>query len=162
MIPKILSLPVTIARSAASGAVRLGFTGVVTVAGKLIAARAARTAGTDAASRDADADGDEPVIQRPTPVPTPEPAAAAPAAKKAPAKPAAATKTPAKKAPAKKAPAKKAPAKKAPAKKAPAKKAASVPPTPADVAAHSKPAATLNEDPAPIDDDPVVYTSGPS
>ena len=152
MIPKILSLPVTIARSAASGAVRLGFTGVVTVAGKLIAARAARTAGTDAASRDADADGDEPVIQRPTPVPTPEPAAAAPAAEKAPAKPAAATKTPAKKAP----------AKKAPAKKAPAKKAASVPPTPADVAAHSKPAATLNEDPAPIDDDPVVYTSGPS
>lgn len=154
MIPKILSLPVTIARSAASGAVRLGFTGVVTVAGKLIAARAARTAGTDAASRDAAADtaAAEPVIQRPTPVPTPEPAAAAPAAKKAPAKPAAATKTPAKKAP----------AKKAPAKKAPAKKAASVPPTPADVAAHSKPAATLNEDPAPIDDDPVVYTSGPS
>ena len=146
MIPKILSIPVTIARSAALGAVRLGFGGVVAVAGKLVAARGHQPVPTTAPSPVRDT---EPVTPPPAPAATTAPAAEKAPAKKAPA---------AKRAPA----AKKAPAKKAPAKKSPAKKAPSVPPTPADVAAHTKPAAVLNEDLGPVDDDPVVYTSGPS
>lgn len=75
-----------------------------------------------------------------------------PEAYSAPPKPSAASAEPASppRPPQKNAPAKKAAVKKAPAKKAPAKKAA---PT--------KPAATLDEPVAPVDDDPVVYSSGP-
>lgn len=58
------------------------------------------------------------------------------------------------------APAPSAPAKKAPAKKVPAKKAPAPKPGPPKKAP-AKPAATLDEPAAPIDDDPVVYSSGP-
>jgi hypothetical protein len=67
------------------------------------------------------------------------------------------TPVPTKKAPAKKTAAKKAPAKKTTAKKTTAKKA----PVKTTAPKPRKPAATLDEGPAPVDNDPVVYSTGP-
>jgi hypothetical protein len=169
VIPKIVSFPVSIAQSLVTGAVRGGIGTVTSLAGKLLP----HPGGHDDAQASAPTVSTEPVTQPSSPAPedvapaTPTPAPAAPA-KKAPAKKATA---PAQKAPAVKAPAKKAPAKKAapaapaaaaPEAAAPTPAPASTPiPTPDEVAARSKPAAVLNEDLAPVDDDPVVYSTGP-
>jgi hypothetical protein len=48
-----------------------------------------------------------------------------------------------------------------PAKKAAAKRAAAKKSTAPKASGPKKPAATLDEGPAPVDDDPVVYSSGP-
>lgn len=138
MIPSIVKVPVYLAQQITFGAVRLGVNGVTTVL---------RVIRPDSAP-DADS-GDYVSPPQPRVSTAPVPEAAAPAPRPA-----------AKKAPAKKAPAKKAAVKKAPAPKpGPPKTTAPKPGPPKK--APAKPAATLDEPAAPIDDDPVVYSSGP-
>lgn len=164
MIPSIVKLPVSLAQQATMGAVRLGLGGATALL------RTVRPGGDDTGKAPEPRVtpearvtppqprvSTEPVTQPPSPPvkETPTPGATTTFADPAPATAtpatvAAATKATAKKAPTKKAPAKKATAKQAPPKKAPAKKAAPV-----------KPAATLDEPVAPVDDAPVVYSSGP-
>jgi hypothetical protein len=96
----------------------------------------------------------EPVTQPPAPERTPTPGATTTVADPAPA-----TATPATRATAKRATARKGPVKPRTVKKAPASAVAKK--TPARKASPTKPAATLDDPVAPIDDDPVVYSTGP-
>ncbi|WP_194839928.1 hypothetical protein [Aeromicrobium yanjiei] len=157
----------SVAQQLATGAVHVGISGAAAVARKVtpLLPGMGGSDQSDTSSRPSPTVSTEPVTQPPAPTPTRTPGATTTMADPAPSttnratrstakratsiKPGAAT--PASVATAKKAPAKKAPAKKAAAKKAPAKKAP----------AKSKPAAVLDEPTAPVDDNPVVYSSGP-
>lgn len=143
MIPSFVKTPVSLAQQLAVGAVHVGVSGATAVLRRVLPGdgTSSETDSTQPAPRVST----EPMTQPPAPEPEPTPRAT-----KTPADLSPATATPATVAAAKKATARKAPAKKAAPKKAAAKKA-----TP------SKPAATLDEPAAPVDDDPVVYSSGP-
>jgi len=172
VIPSIVKLPVSLAQQLALGAVRGGL-GIATVV--LHRVLPGGDVGSEARSRTQTPTESSPVVDITPPKPTvsaepvvqpPAPeTSSTPGATTTIADPAPATATPATKATAKKATAKKGPAKKAPTKKAPASATAAqkavAKKTPAKKAAPTKPARTLDEPAAPLDDDPVVYSSGP-
>jgi outer membrane biosynthesis protein TonB len=102
----------------------------------------------------------DPVTQPPTPDPEPTPGATTTLADPAPATANPATRSTAKRATARRGPAKKATPKKPAAGATKAKKAVDKK-TPAPKAKPTKPASVLDEPAAPVDDDPVVYSTGP-
>jgi hypothetical protein len=102
----------------------------------------------------------EPVTQPAAPDPTPTPGATTTLADPAPATANPATRATAKRATSRQGPAKKATAKKPAAGVTKAKKAVDKK-TPATKAKPTKPASTLDEPIAPVDDDPIVYSTGP-
>jgi hypothetical protein len=136
VLTKILHKPVAIAHHVVGGVARTGLHGAVAVVRKILPDP--QETRTDHASPTIST---EPVRQPPSPTTT--------------TKKATTNTMPAKKARAKRAAAKKSTPKATAAKKSTPKKPAAKKSTP------KKPAATLDEGPAPVDDDPVVYSTGP-
>lgn len=135
MFTKILHKPVSIAHQVVGGVARTGLHGAAAVVRRFLPDDETRTHDTSPKV------STEPVHQPPSPTTT--------------TKQATTNTMPAKKARAKRAATKKAASKQTAPRKAAAKKAAS------KKAAPKKPASTLDEGPAPVEADPVVYSSGP-
>jgi hypothetical protein len=176
VIPTIVKIPLSIAQQLAGGAVRAGV-GVATGVLHRVLPGGEGAEGPEARmpAERPDASGDatvvdikppkptvdaEPVTQPATPEATPTPGATTTIADPAPATANPATRPTAKRATARQGPAKKATTKK-PAAGATAAKKAVDKKTPATKAKPTKPASTLDEPIAPVDDDPIVYSTGP-
>ncbi len=168
MIPSIVKTPVFLAQQLTLGIVRVGASGAAALLHRVLPGEGGNDR-EEPPSGSADvvditppkpSVDAEPVRQPSAPEHTPTPGATTTLADPAPA-----TANPATRATAKRATARPGPAKKATAKKAsPSATAAQrvvAKKTPATKSAPTKPAATLNEPAAPVDDDPVVFSSGP-
>lgn len=176
MIPTIVRLPLSIAQQLAGGAVRVGVgvaSGILhrVLPGGEGAGGPESRAGDDRPSSSGGATvvditppkpvvDPEPVTQPAAPDPTPTPGATTTFADPAPATANPATKATAKRATARQGPAKKTSAKKPAAGATAAKKAVDAR-TPATTTKPTKPASVLDEPVAPVDDDPIVYSTGP-
>ena len=176
MIPTIVRLPIAIAQQLAGSAVRVGVGLATDVLHRVLPGGdgaegpEARTSAEPPESTGGATVIDitppkptvdaEPVTQPAAPAPSPTPGATTTIADPAPATANPATRSTAKRATARQGPAKKATAKK-PAAGATAAKKAVDKKTPATKAQPTKPASTLDEPAAPVDDDPVVYSTGP-
>lgn len=176
MIPTIVRLPLSIAQQLAAGAVRAGVGLATDVLHRVLPGGEGADGPEGRTSAEGpDSSGGATVVDITPPVPTvdAEPvtqpnapdASPTPGATTTMADPAPATANPATRATAKRATARQGPAKKATAKKpaagATAAKKAVDKKTPATKARPTKPASTLDEPAAPVDDDPVVYSTGP-
>ncbi|MET0447903.1 MAG: hypothetical protein ABW004_05835 [Aeromicrobium sp.] len=173
MIPSIVKIPVSVAQYLVVAVARGGFGAAAAVVHRFLpgdAEEEARSRTTTAPSKPAASPvvditpptprvSAEPVTQPPAPENAPTPGATTTLADPAPATATPATVASAKRATARKGPAK-TPAKKAPASATAAQKAVARR-TPAKKAAPTKPAATLDEPSAPVEEDTVVYSSGP-
>jgi hypothetical protein len=177
VIPTIVRLPISIAQQLAGGAVRVGVGLATDVLHRVLPGGE----GADGPESRPSAQRPEPsggatVVDITPPKPTvdpepvtqpaaPEQPAPTPGATTTLADPAPATANPATRSTAKRATARQGPAKKATAKKpaagATAAKKAVDKKTPATKAKPTKPASTLDEPTAPVDDDPIVYSTGP-
>jgi hypothetical protein len=176
VIPTIVKIPLSIAQQLAGGAVRVGV-GLATDVLHRVLPGGEGAEGPEARQPEKRPDSSagatvvditppkptvdaEPVTQPAAPDPARTPGATTTIADPAPATANPATRPTAKRATARQGPAKKATAKK-PAAGATAAKKAVDKKTPATKAKPTKPASTLDEPAAPIDDDPVVYSTGP-
>ena len=168
MIPTIVKSSVALAEQLAVAAIRGGVGIATSLVRRVVPGRAdgettttAREAApvVDITPPKPDVSAD-PITQPPAPEHAPTPGATTTIADPAPATGNPATRPTAKRATARKGPATKAPAKKAPASATAAQKAVAKK-TPAKKVAPTKPASTLDEPAAPVDDDPIVYSSGP-
>ena len=176
MIPTIVRLPISIAQQLAGGAVRVGLGLATDVLHRVLpGGEGAEGPQERGPAQQADSSGGASVVDITPPKPAvdvdpvtqpaatdlePTPGATTTLADPAPATANPATRSTARRATARQGPAKKATAKKSAAGATAAKKAVDKK-TPATKATPTKPASTLDEPVAPVDDDPVVYSTGP-
>lgn len=167
MIPSIVKIPASIAQQLVVGVARGGLGAAFSLLHRVLPGhqgeREARSGAQTTHSPDVDNAprvSAEPVTQPPAPESRPTPGVTTTLADPAPATATPATRKTARRATARKGPATKAATKKPLASSTAAQKAVAKK-TPARKVVPTKPAATLDEPAAPVDDDPVVYSSGP-